>query len=205
MASDTAIPGEIRLTAFRTLAEVFRTEPLHSLLFTVFQEGKGYKGLQLSVRDYMLLAYELAVRCPERYDAIRTLQEARIGNPDLLREFRFIYRAVSPDKASRDALFASLLEPAGRSVEPWAASALSYLNHPLRQADALGYITPGLEVLPQIQRTGDIFFPKNWCESLLGGHDSPQASALVKQFLDANPDFPPLLKAKLLQSADHLL
>ena len=205
VASDTAIPGEIRLTAFRTLAEVFRTEPVKSQLFTVFQEGKGYKGLQLSVRDYMLLAYELAVRCPERYDAIRTLQEARIGNPDLLREFRFIYRAVSPDKASRDALFASLLEPAGRSVEPWAASALSYLNHPLRQADALGYITPGLEALPQIQRTGDIFFPKNWSESLLGGHDSPQASALVKQFLDANPDFPPLLKAKLLQSADHLL
>jgi aminopeptidase N len=97
------------------------------------------------------------------------------------------------------------LEPENRSVEPWTASVLSYLNHPLRQREALAYIRPGLEELPEIQQTGDIFFPKNWCVSLLRGHDSPEATAQVKAFLQENPDFPQLLKAKLLQSADHLL
>ena len=204
-ASNPSLPAEIRLTAFRTLAEVFRTDEHLNLLWRVFRDGKGYDGINLSVRDYMTLAYELAVRIPERYDEIVSLQEGRIDNPDLLREFRFVVRAAVPDKASRDALFASLLLPENRRVEPWTELALSYLNHPLRQTDAISYIYPGLEILPEIQRTGDIFFPKNWCTNLLRGHDSAEAAAEVKRFLEEHPDFPDLLKCKLLQSADHLM
>ena len=204
-ASDPSLPAEIRLTAFRTLAEVFRSDENLILFRQIFRDGKGYKGISLSVRDYMTLAYELAVRCPGQYDGIVSLQESRIDNPDLLREFRYVVRAVVPAKESRDSLFASLLLPENRRVEPWTESALSYLNHPLRQADAVPYIRPALEILPEIQRTGDIFFPKNWCTSLLRGHDSPEAAAEVKRFLESHPDFPGLLKCKLLQSADHLL
>ena len=204
-AAYPSLPTEIRLTAFRTLAEVFRTDNHLDLFWQVFRDGKGYDGISLSVRDYMTLAYELAVRCPERYDEIVSLQESRIDNPDLLREFRFVVRAAAPDKDSRDALFASLLLPENRRVEPWTESALAYLNHPIRQADALPYIYPGLEILPEIQRTGDIFFPKNWCTNLLHGHDSAEATAEVKRFLEKHPDFPDLLKCKLLQSADHLM
>ena len=205
IASDGEAPGEIRLTAFRALSEVFRTEKVKDVLWNVFQDGRGYKGLKLSARDFITLAYELAVRYPERYESIRSIQEARIGNPDLLREFRFVYRAVAADKDSRDALFASLLEPENRTVEPWAASALGYLNHSLRQADAVPYIYPGLEEMPEVHRTGDIFFPKNWCTALLRGHGSPEAADEVRRFLREHPDFPQLLKDKLLQAADHLL
>ena len=204
-ASDTAVPSEIRLTAFRSLAGVFRSDENLALFLEVFEKGKGFKGLELSARDYMTLAYELAVRCPERFAQIRSLQEGRIGNPDLLREFRFVYRAAAPEKAERDSLFASLLEAENRRVEPWAQSALSYLNHPLRQSEAVEYIYPALEELPEIQRTGDIFFPKNWSVALLGGHDSPEAAAEVRRFLADHPDFPTLLESKLLIAADHLL
>ena len=183
----------------------FRTEKVRAELWEVFRKGKGYKGLPLGVRDQMSLAYELAVRMPGSYDEIRTMQEGRIENKDLLREFRFVYRAVSPDKASRDALFASLLSPENRAVEPWAGAVLGYLNHPLRQEDALPYIYPGLEELPEIQRTGDIFFPKNWCNALLRGHSGAAAKDEVLRFLADHPDFPPLLEGKLLQAADHLL
>jgi aminopeptidase N len=185
--------------------EVFRTETVRSELWEVFRKGKDYKGLPVGVRDQMSLAYELAVRMPGSYETIRTVQEGRIENKDLLREFRFVYRAVSPDKASRDALFASLLSPENRAVEPWAGAVLGYLNHPLRQEDALSYIYPGLEELPEIQRTGDIFFPKNWCNALLRGHGSAAAKDEVLRFLGDHPDFPPLLEGKLLQAADHLL
>ena len=204
-ASDLSLPDEIRLTAFRALAGVSRTDESRDLLRTVFLEGKGYKGLKLGERDYLTLSYELALRCPGEYGRIRSLQEGRIRNPDLLREFRFIYPAVNPDREVRDSLFAALLEPGSRAIEPWAASALAYLNHPLRQEEAVGYLYPALEELPEIQRTGDIFFPKNWCSSLLDGHDSPQAAAEVRRYLEAHPELPELLKVKLLQSADHLL
>ena len=129
----------------------------------------------------------------------------RITNADMMREFRFVWPSVSPDRAVRDSVFNALLEPEGRAVEPWAESALAYLNHPLRAAEAVGYILPALEDLQEVQRTGDIFFPKNWCNALLDGHDSPEAADAVRAFLAGNPDFPPLLKSKLLQSADHLL
>ena len=152
----------------------------------------------------MTLAYELAVRMPGSYEALRSIQEGRIQNNDLLREFRYIYRACCPGKAGRDSLFVSLLAPENRAVEPWAASALEYLNHPVRQTEALPYIYPGLEELQEIQRTGDIFFPKNWCVSLLRGHSSPEAAAEVSRFLSDHPGFPELLKGKLLQAADHL-
>ena len=204
-AADHSLPDEIRLTAFRALAGVSRTDESRDLLRTVFLEGNGYKGLKLGQRDYLTLSCELALRCPEEYGRIRDLQESRIDNPDQLREFRFIYPAVHPDRQVRDSLFAALLEPGNRTVEPWAASALAYLNHPLRQQEAVGYIYPALEALPEIQRTGDIFFPKNWCVSLLDGHDSPEAAAEVRRYLDAHPELPELLEVKLLQAADHLL
>ena len=204
-AEDPALSKEIRLQALRSLAGVFRSDAALKLIRALFQAGTDYQGLKLGQRDFLTLAYELAIRCPEDYDTIRALQEQRLKNPDQLREFRFIYPSVAPEKARRDSVFRALLEPRNRAVEPWAAAALGYLNHPLRQQEALEYIRPALEALPEIQRTGDIFFPKNWCVSLLGGHDSPQAANEVLRFLDAHPDFPDLLKTKLLQSADHLL
>lgn len=204
VASDRSLPGEIRLTAFRALWGVFRSAEVGACLWDVFRAGAGYEGLTLGVQDHLTLAYELALRFPERYGEIRALQEGRLGNPDLLREFRFIYRAVSPDKASRDTVFASLLKPEGRQIEPWAAAALGYLNHPLRQREAVGYIYPGLAELPEIQRTGDIFFPKNWCVNLLRGHESPEAALEVERYLRDHPELSPLLRDKLLQAADHL-
>ena len=197
--------GDIRLTAFRSLAGIFCSRKTAHLLMDVFMQGKGFQGLQLSVRDYMSLACELAIRLPERSEEIFQTMVARIANPDMLREFQFIWPATSASKAVRDSVFNALLQPSGRAVEPWAESALAYLNHPLREAESVEYILPALEKLEEVQRTGDIFFPKNWCNALLDGHDSPEADAAVRTFLDSHPDFPPLLKSKLLQSADHLL
>jgi aminopeptidase N len=149
----------------------------------------------------MTLSYELSLRYPERYDAIRTTQRSRISDPDRLRRFDYIIRAVHPSKSERDALFCSLLEPQNRRIEPWAASALSYLNHPLRGSEAVEYIRPGLEELLEVQRTGDIFFPRNWVGALLSGHRSPEAHDVLQHFLEENADYPQLMLNKILQAA----
>lgn len=47
-----------------------------------------------------------------------------------------------------------------RRIEPWTATVLSYLNHPARESYSIKYIRPALEALLDVQRTGDIFFPK---------------------------------------------
>ena len=167
----------------------------------LYQLWKEQSHPMLNERDYMTLAYELALHCPERYESLRETQRERITNPDRRRQFDFIVQAVTPDTLQMDAFFQSLLKAENRRIEPWAASALAYLNHPLRQSYAVKYIHPGLEVLEEVQRTGDIFFPKNWASALLRNHKSKEAYQEVQAFFKAYPGYSPLLKNKILQAA----
>lgn len=155
----------------------------------------------LNERDYMGLSYELSLRMPEKSKNILAIQRSRITNPDRLREFDFVARAISQDDKQLDALFKSLLKAENRRIEPWTASVLSYLNHPLKQGHSIKYIRPGLEILEEVQRTGDIFFPRSWVSALLGNYHSKAAYLEVKKFLDSHPNYPPLLKNKILQAA----
>ena len=56
----------------------------------------------------------------------------------------------------------------------------------------------------EIQRTGDIFFPKRWLMATIGQYQSPKAVELVEVYLGKHPDLNPSLKGKLLQAADDL-
>ena len=167
----------------------------------LYQLWKEQSHPMLNERDYMTLAYELALHCPERYENLRDTQRERITNPDRRRQFDFIVQAVTPDTLQMDAFFQSLMKAENRRIEPWVASALAYLNHPLRQSYAVKYIRPGLEVLEEVQRTGDIFFPKNWASALLRNHKSKEAYQEVQAFFEAHPGYSPLLKNKILQAA----
>jgi aminopeptidase N len=195
--------GKEQTSAFKTLAGIARGRELTEDLYRVWRDRKPWPGVTLSETDYTTLALELAVRMPERSAEILDAQRSRITGADRLREFDFVRPSVSPVRAVRDSVFNSLLQPENRRVEPWAESVLRYLNHPLRQAEALDYILPALEALQDVQRTGDIFFPKNWVNATLRGHSSPEADAVVEGFLSAHPDYPPLLKDKVLQAAAH--
>ena len=152
----------------------------------------------------MSLACELSIRKADLAEQIISTQRNRISNPDRLRQFDFLAMAVNPDKQKRDEFFKSLLEPENRSVEPWTATALSYLNHPAYQPLSQSYIRPGLDELLEVQRTGDIFFPRNWVGSLLGNYRNEESRLEVEKFLEENPDYKPLLKNKILQAASSM-
>ena len=182
-----------------TLAHVMRSEEVCAKMYNMWSTESDK---MLNESDAMTLAYELAVRYPERYNEIYTAQLERISNADRRNQFEYIMRGTHPDVEVRDALFESLMEPANRRIEPWTAMLLSYLNHHLRQDEAVKYIYRGLEEMLEVQRTGDIFFPRNWAGALLEGHTSDKAKAEVQRFLDAHPDYPLLLRNKILQAAD---
>ena len=195
--------GKAQSSAFRTLVGFQSSPAVTEALFDIWKNQAPWPGVTLSETDYTTLALELAVRLPGRAKEILDAQRGRIGNADRLREFDFVRPSVSPDRAVRDSVFQSLLQPENRRHEPWVQTALRFLNHPLRQEEALGYIRPALDALQDVQRTGDIFFPKQWVAATLRGHNSPEADAIVKQFLEDNPAYPELLKNKLLQAAAH--
>jgi len=51
-----------------------------------------------------------------------------------------------------------------------------------------------------------LFFDAAWVQETLRGHSSPQVAAAVTIFIDTLPaDYPPRLRAKVLQSSDLLM
>ena len=172
----------------------------------IWDESLDVPGVPLSERDYTALAEALAVRDVPRLEGILTRQAERIANPDRKARFEFIRPALSSDPEVRSVFFAKLSDPSNREREPWVRSGLSALHHPLRSDQSVQFILPSLALVEEIQRTGDIFFPKGWLDSTLGGHTSEEAARIVQAFLTGlTPDYPSRLRGKILQSADILV
>lgn len=186
---------QVRRVSLKTIMSCCTTAELADSLYEIWHRNDL---AVLTETDFMTLAYELAVRMPERADEIISVQRSRIKNPDRLSQFNFISRAVSPSIESRDSLFESFRNVENRRIEPWTKTCLHYLCHPLRNQGALKYIKPALELMPEIQRTGDIFFPYGWSYTLLADFRSKEAYDMIEEFLAAHDDYPQLLKNKIL-------
>lgn len=194
----------LKSTYFNTLKKIAITDNGVMILKKIWSEEMSLEGLPLAERDYTSLAYELAVREVEGYEEILRTQYKNITNPDRKKKFEFIEPALSADQAVRDTFFESLKDEKNRSNEAWVLEALSYLHHPLRAQSAVKYIEPSLEMLTDIQLTGDIFFPYRWLDRTFAGHSSEEADNEVRQFLYKHNDYPVNLKNKILQTSDIL-
>ena len=170
----------------------------------VWRREEKIPGLTLAEPDEAGMALDLAVRSVPNASAILEQQRARFTNPDRKARFEFVMPALAADPATRDRFFDSLRDVDRRRREPWVLEALRYLGHPLRADEARKYIRPGLELLVDIRRTGDIFFPRNWMDALLSGHNSADAAETVRGFLRENPQYPVRLRRIVQQSADML-
>ena len=194
-----------RAAYFRAWHGLVRTPEGVARLRRIWAEDETVPGVTLSERDFTALAAALAVRGAAGTDEILALQAARLENPDRLARFAFLRPALSPDPAVRERFFAGLRDAANREREPWVLAGLGYLHHPLRAEHARRFIGPALDLLAEVQRTGDIFFPAGWLGATLGGHNSTAAAEVVRGFLDGlDAGYPPRLRAKILQSADPL-
>ena len=112
--------------------------------------------------------------------------------------------AVSEDESVRDSFFNSLKDEKNRERETWVIAALEYLHHPSRTASSEKYLMETLQLLQEIQKTGDIFFPYSWLNTSFGNYQTPTAYKIVTDFLQSNKNYNPKLKAKILQATDPL-
>ena len=195
-----------RKLLFKSYQSVALTLAAQARLYRIWQTEKAPAGVKLTEDDYTALALALAVRDYPAPPAAPILpaQLARIKNEDRRQRLHYLMPALAPDVAARDAFFASLHDKAGRAKEAWVTAALGYLHHPLRQATSEKYLPASLDLLQEIQLTGDIFFPASWLQATLGSYQSPTAAATVRAFLAAHPGYNPPLRAKLLQASDDL-
>lgn len=171
---------------------------LHSLW-----SGESAPGqLRLAEEDFIALAQTLAILMPESAGDIIATQLARTLNPDSRRRLAFVAPSVSPRKRVRDAFFASLADPANRENEVWVTGALRNLHHPARADTSREYIQASLALVPELQVTGDIFFPSAWLRATLENHYSDSAVTTVQAFLENHPGLDRQLRMKILQAAD---
>ena len=202
---DSATTATVKSAWFSALRDTARTPATLSWLESVWRRNETVRGLPLAEPDYIQLSEELAVRGVPSWQEILAEQATRIENPDRKARFAFVQPALSSDVTTRDAFFASLRDVTNRRREPWVLEALSYLHHPLRAETSLHHIPPSLAMLQEIQRTGDIFFPKRWMDATLSGHSSSSAARMVRTFLaELPPDYPDRLRRIVLSSADDL-
>lgn len=192
----------VRQTLLRQLSLKATTPDVVDSLYGIWQD---HRSTLLNNRDYMRMAYHLAIMLPGRWQEILGTERTHLKTDDEHKEFDFISRACNPDEKVQQQLFNDLLKVENRRVEPWARTMLALLNDPTREPLSNRYLVPGLDVLEEIQRTGDIFFPGYWLSSLLEGHSSEEARQTVIDWIEAHPMLPTALMNKLLENAYWLL
>ena len=190
---------------FGAIRSIATTADTVQWLERVWRREVRIPGLALSEIDEADLAADLAVRDVPATRAILAAQLERIGNPDRKARFQFVMPSLSPDASERTRFFESLRDAGNRSREAWVIDAARYLHHPLRAPASRRLVRPALDLVWEIRRTGDIFFPKRWADATLGGYQSVQTAADVRAFIDGLPaDYPARLRWVLLASADPL-
>ncbi|UFH57380.1 M1 family aminopeptidase [Spirosoma sp. KNUC1025] len=199
MENETA-PGKKKLL-FRLYQNVAISREAQDRLYAIWRDQKAPTGVTLTEDDYTALSLALAVR-DYPAEGILAKQLTRIKNTDRKKRLEFMMPALSGNVAERDAFFASLASETNREHEAWVTAALGYLHHPLHIETSAKYLPKSLDLLEEIQRTGDIFFPEAWLRSTLGGYQTPETATLVRQFLANRPNYNSRLRAKLLQAAD---
>jgi len=202
---DSASSTSLKSVWFSALRDVALTAPTLDWLTRVWKQEEKVPGLTLAETDFIRLAQELAVRDVAGAADVLEQQSRRIQNPDRKAQFAFVRPVMSSDPAVREAWFTDLMKVENRRREPWVLEGLRYLHHPLRANDPQKFLPTSLLLLQEIQRTGDIFFPKRWMDATLSGYRSTEAAALVRAYLAQVPrEYPERLRRIILSSADDL-
>ncbi|WP_299320355.1 M1 family aminopeptidase [uncultured Maribacter sp.] len=194
----------IKKTLYNTYVSLGYTDISLDRLYKIWKKDVVISNLKLNDENYTELAMDLALYGhPESENILKTAEQA-ISNNDKLNRFKFLLPSLSKDEQTRNDFFESLQKEESRAKESWVANAMNNLNHPLHQKESIKYLRASLDLVDEIQKTGDIFFPKRWLSSTIGNYTSPEAYEILQRFLEENPDLNSSLKSKVLQASDDL-
>ena len=194
----------VQRTLFRLYQSIAYSSYGKQTLYRLWKGEQTIPNLKLNERDFISLAMRLAIFEHPKATEILETQKENIKNKQAKERFVWLLPSLSADKTVRDEFMNSLKDAKNREKEPWVIAAMNNMHHPLRQNSGIKHVQMSLDLLEEIQLTGDIFFPKRWLVSSIGNYTSPEAYQILQTFLEENPDFSAPMKRKLLQSTDDL-
>ncbi|PTT17116.1 peptidase M1 [Flavobacterium sp. HMWF030] len=198
------LSANVKKTLFNLFSAIAYSDSAKAKLYQIWNKETVIPNLKLNEDDFTNIAMNLAIFKHEKANEILNKTRTAITNPDKQKRFEFLLPSLSKDELVRNAFMESLKEDKNREKESWVSVGLANFNHPLRQESAQKYIRFSLDLVEEIQRTGDIFFPKDWLSNTVGKYSSKYAFDEIQRFLKENPNFSPILKRKLLQATDGL-
>ena len=188
---------------FGAYQNVYLSSEAGKRIYHIWQQKQAPEGVKLTEDDYTSLALSIALKSDTATTVLQQ-QRSRTTNTDRKERLTFLMPALSLNAATRDTFFYALANRANRRKESWVSTALVYLNHPLRQNTSVKYLPKSLELVEEIQRTGDVFFPQSWLAAVFSNYQSKEAYQTVTDFLNSHPNYNPKLKDKILQATDNL-
>ncbi|MFV0540729.1 MAG: M1 family metallopeptidase [Aestuariibaculum sp.] len=203
LLNDSVLPS-MKKTYFGLYKRIVYSKEGTAFLYQIWNKSVVIQNLNLNETDYTNLACTLALYNHPDYKQILQTALKNISNNDRKERLRFLLPALSNTVEERDKFVQSLSEAKNREKESWVGTAMSYINHPLRQEISQKHLKFYLDLVEEIQRTGDIFFPKSWLNATIGHYSSEYAHQVVETFLKEHPDYPLTLKNKLLQASDKV-
>ncbi len=198
------LPQNIKKTLFGLFSSLAYIDIDRERLYQIWSKEIQIDNLKLNEDDYTSIATDLIIFKHSKANEINAKTMESISNPDRKKRFQYLQASLSDDENERNAYMESLKDEKNRENESWVLSAFRNIFHPLRQESAEKYLKSTLNLIEEIQRTGDIFFPKAWISGSIGRYSSENAFQMVETFLKENPNFSPILKKKLMQATDGL-
>jgi len=196
-------PG-LRIVAFRTLTSAAETPAARDTLKSMLDGKTIVPGVDLRPLDRWSMVGRLIAVNDEEGPA-RLATEIKRDNTDDGRKFAFAVQAGAPDAATKERYFTMYQQAptaAGAQQEDWLSQSLGSFNQVRQASLTLPYLQRSHQ-LPEIKRDRKIFYLGAWLGAFLGGQTSPQAEAVVKQWL-AQPGIDADLRRKVLENADPL-
>ncbi|SED12793.1 aminopeptidase N [Tenacibaculum sp. MAR_2009_124] len=197
-------PANIQKTLFNLLKNVSHHKNGSQLLYHIWIQKTQIKNLTLNESDLNNLAMKLAIYEHPESQNILEEQLSAITNKDKKERFSWLLPSLSANEKTRDDFMLSLKDAKNREKESWVEAALSNLHHPLRHEASTKHVSLILDLLVEVQLTGDIFFPKRWLANSLGNYSSKEAYEEVQNFIKINEYYNPILLKKLLLVVDNL-
>jgi aminopeptidase N len=188
---------------FQAYQNIYLSAAAGKAIYSIWQKKQAPAGVKLNEDDYISLALSIALKS-DTLTSVLQQQIDRITNEERKNRLRFLTPALSTNVQDRDNFFHALQDRKNRQKESWVNEALAYLHHPLRQATSVKYLPESLELLEEIQKTGDIFFPQSWLSATFGSYQTKEAYQVVQVFLKNHPTYNANLKDKILQATDNL-
>lgn len=202
-AMQQQVPANNKKIMFDTYQNIYLNKEGSKRIYDIWKTQTPPAGVKLAEDDYTALAFTIALKSDTVTQVLRQ-QQSRVKNEDRKKRIDFLMPALSVSVTERDAFFNSLKDRKNRVKEVWVTTALTYLHHPLRQSASVRYVPGSLDLLEEIQATGNIFFPLSFVSATLGNYQSKEVADMVNAYIKAHPQLNPKLKGKLLQGADNV-